>query len=878
MTALLSMSPLKILLEHKPIFPVAPSASHLVACSRSLSMRIYALEQLHDSNRLNAILMRSLKPHSTPVVSAVIDHTGTLLATGSADGVVKVWDVREGYVTHTFKGHSGVISALKFYEAQPNGNTIEKSEKYGQNAQGQKSKRNRQSMENGLKDNAGTTASFRLATAGEDGKIRIWDLLKRKAIATLDSHVSVVSCLDYSPCLDAIVSASRDKTAIIWDARNWEIKRTIAILEAVESTGFLEDGKYFYTGGEHGRLRVWQVETGREITKEQEAGNEADGMLQILYRPSLDLILCIHVDQSLVIHSTSHLSGTVFDEIIDPLPISRRISGTHDEIIDLAFLSPTRSILALATNSESIRIVSVASQDGKAEPPTDSLYFGADVGLLQGHDEIVICLDVDWSGCWLATGAKDNTARLWRIDHSTSSFECFAIFTGHAETIGAISLPNNAPPIDSAAYKDPLSHPPQFLFTGSQDKTIKKWDIVPKSSGASGKKGPRAIYTRRAHEKEINAIAINHNSTLFASASQDRTVKIWASDEGEAQGVLRGHKRGVWSAKFAPKDITSISSDTGSTGSSRGFILTGGGDKTVRIWSLTDYSCIRTLEGHTNSVLKVLWLPSQPSDPTNPGSVKARTLLASAGGDGLVKVWDASTDECACTLDNHTDRVWALATRASTGHLVSGGGDGVVTFWADTTATTIAASAAASTARIEQEQVLLNHEKKGHYREAIVLALQLNHPARLLKIFSDVIKTHPPEPGSLSGIKAVDEAVTSLTDDQLYTLLLRLRDWNTNARTAPVAQRILWVIVKSFPAHKLVGLRKRGRGLKEVLEGLRVYTERHYKRLEELIDESYLVDFMVRGMEEGGFVADGGEVGNDALGLEDKDADVIMLQ
>ena len=181
---------------------------------------------------------------------------------------------------------------------------------------------------------------------------------------------------------------------------------------------------------------------------------------------------------------------------------------------------------------------------------------------------------------------------------------------------------------------------------------------------------------------------------------------------------------------------------------------------------------------------------------------------------------------------------------------------GVVTFWANTTASTAAANEAASIARTEQEQELSNHVHRGNYREAIVLSLQLNHPARLLALFQDVVEKTPRDYGSLSGLGAVDEVLAGLDDEQLFTLLLRLRDWNTNARSARFAQKILWVIAKIYPASRLVGLRKRGKGLGDVLEALRVYTERHYQRCEELLEESYLVDFVVRGMEEPGFVGD----------------------
>ncbi|KAL8944582.1 MAG: hypothetical protein Q9216_000385 [Gyalolechia sp. 2 TL-2023] len=806
-----------------------------------------------DRRSFSPNLLRSLKPHSTPVVTIAVDSTGTLLGTGSADGVVKVWDIRGGFVTHTFRGHNGVISALHFFEAS---NADPKDVKASKKDKKRRKDADLEDVDmDGVIQGDTATARFRLASGSDDGKIRIWNLSKRKTVAILDSHVSVVRGLEFSPALNALVSASRDKTAIIWDAKTWNSKRVIPILERVEAVGFLGDSTYVYTGGESGNIRIWSSQTGRELTEERSAGAEGNEIIRIVYIPVMNTLMSIHTDQSLLLYSAPRLPTTGdSSELIEPLSLIRRISGTHDEIIDLAYVTPDRSLLALATNSEDIRLVSVTGGDSDPSAGSGASYFGADVALLQGHEDIVICIDIDWSGCWLATGAKDNTARLWKIDHSRQSYSHYATYTGHAESLGAISLPQNPLP-SKTSDANPLDHPPPpFLLTGSQDKTIKRWEITRPLSGTTTSSknrtqpSPRALYTRKAHDKDINAISINHNNALFASASQDRTVKIWSVEGGEVQGILRGHRRGVWSVKFAPKDTPSISGDsTGPASSRHGLILTGSGDKTVKIWSLSDYSCLRTMEGHTNSVLKVLWMPlpsaEQPKRPVQ---------IASAGGDGLVKIWDANTGEPACTLDNHTDRVWALTVDPSTNTLVSGGGDSVVTFWKDTTSITIAAAAAASTVRVEQEQQLVNYTHAGNYREAIILALTLNHPARLLALFQGVVDRNPPEEGSLSGVEAVDEVLMNLSDEQLLELLRRLRDWNTNARTAVVAQRILNVVVRSYPAERLVGLR--GRGWKEVVDGLRAYTERHFKRMAELVDESYLVEYTLKEMEEIGFV------------------------
>ncbi|PQE04289.1 hypothetical protein CJF30_00010073 [Rutstroemia sp. NJR-2017a BBW] len=778
-------------------FLVTPSASHLIVCSRSLSMRIYSLKpSLSSVLALNHELLRTLKPHSTPVVVLAVDQTSTLLATGAADGVVKVWDIVGGYVTHTFRGPNVLISALHFFELVASG----KDEESGISMRNRKPERRRSQAGDSESD---TTKGFRLASGSQDGKVRIWDLYKRNCASVLDSHVSDVRALDYSPDENALLTGSRDKTIMWWDAKTWKIRKVIPVLEEVETAGFISTGKFTYTGGSNGRIRVWQTENGKEMTQAQESGNEADAIVHAISFPDLPFILSIQADHTLVLHSTQSLENTNSAGTIPPLPQIRRISGTHDEIIDLGFLLPDQSLLALATNSEEIRIVSLVSDS--SQPTTVSTqYFGADVAQLKGHEDIIICLDIDWSGHWIATGAKDNTARLWRIDPENSSFSCHTTFTGHAESLGAVALPHTPPPESSHMYKLPLEHPPSFLLTGSQDQTVKRWDIQDQNAG---RKAPRAVYTRKAHDKDINALDIDHSGKFFASASQDRTVKIWSVDEGEVQGVLRGHRRGVWSVKFAPKDTPNIVGENGPA-AGKGLVLTGSGDKTVKIWSLSDYSCLRTFEGHSNSVLKVAWLKLPSPEDRN----RKHTQIATAG----------------------------VATQF-----------------------------------VEQEQELQNYIHAGSYREAIVLALQLNHPARLLSLFTSVV-TGNAEEGSLSGLKAVDQVLASLSDEQIFALLLRLRDWNTNARTASVSQRILSTLVKSYPSSRLSNLKVRGlqgqRSLKEVLGALKVYTDRHYKRMEELIDESYLVEYTLREMDGIGFLN-----GHDEAARLDAEQDTIMV-
>ncbi|KAL9095619.1 MAG: hypothetical protein Q9165_002051 [Trypethelium subeluteriae] len=888
--------------DDEPITTISltADASYLITCSRSLAIRTYLLQSVDGA--FTAELQRTIKPHVTPTVTSAVDRTGTLFAAGAADGAIKIFDIRGGYTTHTFHGHTGVISALHFFE-------VADSELDSGSHQSKKRKKRRSNGETMDLDDDKAEATFgiRLASGGEDGKVRIWDLHKRKSVAVLDSHVSVVRGLDFSTKENALLSGSRDKTAMLWDVKNWKIRSTIPILETIESVGFVQDGKYIYTGGENGQIRIWMTATGKEVIDEQEPGGENDAIVDVLRPQDLSCLLSVHADQSLRLHSLDPLHETLAGNMISPLPVIRRISGTHDEVIDVAYIGLEKDYLALATNLEELRIISLSTQSPSTLPDDHrdpfpmaiaSPYFGADVTTLRGHTDIIITLDTDWSGHWLATGAKDNTARLWRLDPANNSYLCYATFSGHAESISGIALPHQTPPAGAAAHGNPLEHPPKFLLTASQDKTIKRWDITISSGadiGGRPTRVARAAYTRKAHDKDINALDTNPNDFLFASASQDRNVKIWDLEAGETIGILRGHKRGVWTAKFSPIGTIPITGESGTTSSaSRGYVVTGSADKSVRIWSLADYSCLRTFEGHTNSVLKVVWLsPSTANHHSDSGPhLRRGPQVASAGGDGLVKVWDIES-ESATTLDNHTDRVWALAVKpprpsppppslqsetqptdtdpdpdtaaAAAANeepttLLSAGADAVLTFWRDTTHLTHLATTAASTARLEASQTLANLARAHAYRDAIALALQLEHPARLLQLLREAMARHPPEPGSLTGLCEVDAVIAGLGDEELWRLVLLCREWCVRGRDAVVGQRVLGAVVRLVEVGRLTGLRApggrgRGRGKregwKEVLAGLAAHSEKRHERLGGMRESAFLLGYFLQQMDEG---------------------------
>jgi len=187
----------------------------------------------------------------------------------------------------------------------------------------------------------------------------------------------------------------------------------------------------------------------------------------------------------------------------------------------------------------------------------------------------------------LVTGSKDKQARIWKFETEENTrlnfsceernrdreikikplprIKCIGVCSGHTETIGGIAISQKSQ---------------SFMITGSEDKTVKFWDLNPLLHPKKNKPAlqPVAKYTKKAHDKDINCVAIAPNDKLFATGSQDKFAKLWNVEDGSLLGTFQGHKRGVWCVSFSPVDKV---------------LATSSGDKTIKIWSLTDFSCLR---------------------------------------------------------------------------------------------------------------------------------------------------------------------------------------------------------------------------------------------------------------------------------------------
>uniref|UniRef100_A0A671N1F7 U3 small nucleolar RNA-associated protein 13 C-terminal domain-containing protein n=1 Tax=Sinocyclocheilus anshuiensis TaxID=1608454 RepID=A0A671N1F7_9TELE len=622
--------------------------------------------------------------HNVPVASMTFDCTSTLLATGGCDGTIKLWDVVKQYCTHNLKGSSGVVHLVEFHP---------------------------------------DISRLQLFSSSVDCGIRIWDLRTSKCICVLESHYSAVTSLAFSPDGQTLISSGRDKICSVWDLKKKAVKRTVPVYEAVEGgvvlsgksdysqMGVKGEGLHFVTAGSKGVLRVWDSSSARcvftQTLPDAPALNTEEGdldprsLMHLLPMPQSNRLATVTAEHNILIYQ------------MPALTVQQQFVGYNDDILDVKFLGKDDTHIVVATNSSQLKVFELATNSCQ---------------ILYGHTDTILSIDVFRKGSMFASCAKDKSLRLWKMDLKSGRVHCVAQGSGHSNAVGSVAC--------SRLKKG-------FLVSGSQDCTIKMWDLPdPLPDVGCEPVLMTARLTERAHDKDVNSVTISPNDKLLASGSQDRTAKLWSLVDMSLLGVFRGHSRGVWCVQFSPVDQV---------------LATASADGSIKIWSIQEFSCV--FRGHSRGVWCV------------------------HGSDGLVKLWTIKTNECVKTIDAHQDKVWALHGSSKDDLMVTGSADSTITLWKE--------------CEMKQQQELSNllHEKK--YLKALGIAISLDQPHTALRVIREIRQQE-------DGVQELEKTLLKLRQDQKESVLRFSVVWNTNSRSCLDAQAVLQVLLTHLSPEEIL--------------------------------------------------------------------------
>mmetsp|Transcript_4003 Transcript_4003/g.8169 ORF Transcript_4003/g.8169 Transcript_4003/m.8169 type:complete len:471 (+) Transcript_4003:401-1813(+) len=308
---------------------------------------------------------------------------------------------------------------------------------------------------------------------------------------------------------------------------------------------------------------------------------------------------------------------------------------------------------------------------------------GEYIRTLKGHTNTVHDVSFTPSGTHLASCSADLSIKLWDF---TSQYNCLRTLRGHDHTISAVKfLPlvnteslraSPEQPSASGTGVTSLVAQSKQLLSASRDQSVKVWDV--ETGFCDSTLSEHTDWVRCLAVQASDPAASETNDTpRWASAGNDQVIRVYQQDNNNSLPVatLRGHEHVIEALAFISEQTTGgkmgmkSASSNGGGMNPRDYLASGGRDRTVRLWSLMDESCLATFSAHENWVRAVLIHPSGQ-------------YIVSAADDKSIRVFDIKAQRCLRSLEQaHDHFVSAIDMHSTLPILVSGSVDQTVKCW-----------------------------------------------------------------------------------------------------------------------------------------------------------------------------------------------------
>jgi hypothetical protein len=267
-----------------------------------------------------------------------------------------------------------------------------------------------------------------LATATDDGAVKLWDVADGRVRATLTDHRGPVWCVAFAPDGNLIATASDDKTVKLWGPAGGKPLTTLKHEDSVRELGFSRDGKRLVTGTRSGAVQVWDLAAGQvEVRTEGHAGV----VMAVAFSPDGRTVASAGSDKTIKLWDAA--SGVQ----------QQTLQGHAGGVYSLAF-APDGKQLASGGWDKTVRLWDVAS--------------GNNLATLQGHTQDVWGVAFAPDGRTLVSASEDRTVKVWDVAASKE----LTTFKGYTGTVYAVAFSPDG----------------RTVASGGRDGTVKLWDAV----------------------------------------------------------------------------------------------------------------------------------------------------------------------------------------------------------------------------------------------------------------------------------------------------------------------------------------------------------------------------------------------------------------